>query len=152
MQKQLQTVKSQQTSQDNRNYFGDILYLLTMSEFHHHWKMHQVKRVFVPPMYHGQYRIWYNNTDPFGFCLWAWVSDEILEKLLNEEYRMQADDWQSGKNLYLAEFVAPFGNTRQIVRNMRKFVKENFGENIKGHWYRSAKKKVGSAMSGKKVA
>ena len=103
-------------------------------------------------MYHGQYRIWYNNTDPFGFCLWAWVSDEILEKLLNEEYRLQADDWQSGKNLYLAEFVAPFGNTRQIVRNMRKFVKENFGENIKGHWYRSAKKKVGSAMSGKKVA
>ena len=152
MQKQLQTVKSQQTSQDNRNYFGDILYLLTMSEFHHHWKMHQVKRVFVPPMYHGQYRIWYNNTDPFGFCLWAWVSDEILEKLLNENYRMQADDWQSGKNLYLAEFVAPFGNTRQIVRNMRKFVKENFGENVKGHWYRSAKKKVGSAMSGKKVA
>lgn len=152
MQKQLQTVKSQQTSQDNRNYFGDILYLLTMSEFHHHWKMHQVKRVFVPPMYHGQYRIWYNNTDPFGFCLWAWVSDEILEKLLNEEYRMQADDWKSGKNLYLAEFVAPFGNTRQIVRNMRKFVKENFGENVKGHWYRSAKKKVGSAMSGKKVA
>ena len=123
-----------------------------MSEFHHHWKMHQVKRVFVPPMYHGQYRIWYNNTDPFGFCLWAWVSDEILEKLLNEEYRMQADDWKSGKNLYLAEFVAPFGNTRQIVRNMRKFVKENFGENVKGHWYRSAKKKVGSAMSGKKVA
>ena len=145
-------MKSPQTFQGNKNILGDVLYLLLLSDFHHHWKMHQVKRVIVPPMYHGQYRIWYNNNDPFGFCLWAWVSDEILEKLLKEEYRMKADDWQSGNNLYLAEFVAPFGQTRQIVRNMRQYIKENFGEDIKGHWFRPSRKKVGTAMSGKKVA
>ena len=41
---------------------------------------------------------------------------------------MKADDWQSGKNLYLAEFVAPFGQTRQIVRNMRQYIKEKAEE------------------------
>ena len=65
---------------------------------------------------------------------------------------MKADDWKSGNNLYLAEFVAPFGQTRQIVRNMRQYIKENFGEDIKGHWFRPSRKKVGKAMSGKKVA
>jgi len=35
---------------------------------------------------------------------------------------------------------------------MRQYIKENFGEDIKGHWFRPARKKVGTAMSGKKVA
>ena len=152
MQKQSQTATSQPIYQETRNHFGDVLSLLVASQFHHHWKLHQVKRVFNPPLYHGQFRIWYSNSHPLGFCCWAWVSDEILELLQKENYKMQPKDWQSGKNLWLAEFIAPNGSTREIVKNMRRFILNQYGENIKGHWFRPSKNKQGYAMSGKKAA
>ena len=135
------------TFQETRNYLGDILYLVAVSEFHHHWKMHQVKRVFVPPVHYKQYRIWYSNNNPVGACIWAWVSDEVLEKLKTDSYKIQHDDWQSGKHLWVAEFISPFGQTRQMVRNMRQFVRKNYGKKVKGQWYRPSKKKVGFAVS-----
>ena len=144
--------KSQQTSHVNRNFVGDVLSLVALSDFHHHWKMHKVKRVFVPPLQNGQFRIWYYDSRPSGFCSWAWVSDEILNKLQNENYLMQPEDWQSGSNLWFAEFVAPYGNTRQMVKDMRRFILNQYGENIKGHWFRPTKNKQGSAVSGKKAA
>jgi len=144
--------KSQQTSHDKRNFVGDVLSLVALSNFHHHWKMHKVKRVFVPPLQIGQFRIWYHDSRPSGFCSWAWVSDEILNKLQNENYLMQPEDWKSGSNLWFAEFVAPYGNTRQMVKDMRRFILNQYGENIKGHWFRPTKKKQGSAVSGIKAA
>ncbi len=45
--------KSQQTSHVNRNFVGDVLSIVALSDFHHHWKMHKVKRVFVPPLQIG---------------------------------------------------------------------------------------------------
>ena len=147
MQKQSQTAISQPICQETRNHFGDILSLLVASQFHHHWKLHQVKRVFNPPLYHGQFRIWYSNSHPLGFCCWAWVSDKILDQLLTGQYKIQPNDWKSGNNLWLAEFVAPYGQTGYMVRNMRHFIKKTYGKDIKGFWYRSAKKKVGHAKS-----
>jgi len=144
--------KSQQTSHVNRNFVGDVLSLVALSDFHHHWKMHKIKRVFVPPLQIGQFRIWYHDSRPSGFCSWAWVSDEILNKLQNENYLMQPEDWQSGSNLWFAEFVAPFGKARGMVKDMRKFILHQYGENIKGHWFRPSKKKQGFAYSGKKAA
>ena len=144
--------KSQQISHDKRNFVGDVLSIVALSDFHHHWKMHKVKRVFVPPLQIGQFRIWYHDSRPSGFCSWAWVSDEILNKLQNENYLMQPEDWKSGSNLWFAEFVAPYGNTRQMVKDMRRFILNQYGENIKGHWFRPTKKKQGSAVSGIKAA
>jgi cytolysin-activating lysine-acyltransferase len=144
--------KSQQTSLETRNFFGDIMSLVALSPFHDKWTMEKIKRVFVPPLKCGQFRLFYQSSVPNGFCCWAWVSDEILNLLQNKNYKLQPQDWQSGKNLWLAEFIAPNGNTREIVRNMRRFVLSNYGENIKGQWFRPTKNKQGFAMSGKKVA
>ena len=144
--------KSQQTYQGTRNFFGDVLTLVALSDFHHHWKMHKIKRVFVPPLKYGQYRMWYVNHEPRGFCAWAWVSDEILHKLQHEDYLIQPEDWKSGKNLWFAEFLSGFGNTRSMVKDMRRHILYQYGENIKGHWFRPTKKKQGFAYSGKKAA
>lgn len=138
--------KSQPIYQES-NYLGDILYLVAHSPTHHHFKMHKVKKIFFPPVKLGQYRIFYFNSKPFGVCTWAWVSDDILHKLKHEGYLIQPDDWQSGKNLWLADWVSPFGKTREMVRSMRDFVTSTYGKNIKGQWYRPTKRKQGNAIS-----
>ncbi len=53
---------------------------------------------------------------------------------------IQPNDWQSGDNLWFADWISPFGRTREMVRSMREFVTKNFGTNVKGQWYRPYKK------------
>ena len=143
--------KSQQTSLDNKNFVGDVLSLIALSNFYHHWKMHKIKKVFVPPLQIGQFRIWYHNSQPCGFCSWAWVSDEVLERLQDGGYLLEPQDWQSGKNLWIADWISPFGRTREMVRSMRHYVTKTFGTNIKGQWFRPSKGKKGYAFSNKKI-
>lgn len=140
--------KSQPTYREH-NYLGDILFLVAHSQMHHHFKMHKVKKIFIPPVKLGQYRIFYMNSKPSAVCTWAWVSDEILHKLQNEGYLIQPEDWQSGKNLWLADWISPFGRTREMVRSMRDFITSNFGTSLKCQWYRPSKRKKGYAFSNK---
>lgn len=131
------------------NYLGDILFLVAHSQMHHHFKMHKVKKIFIPPVKLGQYRIFYMNSKPYGFCTWGWVSDEVLERLQSGNTVLDLKDWQSGKNLYFADWVSPFGRTREMVRSMRDFVTKTYGTNVKGQWYRPSKRKKGYAFSNK---
>jgi cytolysin-activating lysine-acyltransferase len=142
-------VKSQQTFQDNRNYLGDILYLVAHSQMHHHFKMFKVKKIFLPPFRYGQYRLFYVDSMPSGLCTWAWVSDEVLERLQSGNSIIRPQDWRSGNNLWFADWISPFGRTREMVRSMRDFVTKNFGTNVKGQWIRSSKGKKGYAFSNK---
>ena len=132
------------------NFLGDILFLVAHSMTHHHYKMHSIKRIFIPPVRYGQYRVFYFDSKPTGVCTWAWVSDEILHKLKHENYLIQPKDWQSGKNLWFADWISPFGRTREMVRSMREFVTKTYGANVKGQWYRPSKRKNGYAFSNKK--
>ena len=91
------------------------------------------------------------DSKPSGVCTWAWVSDEILHKLQNEGYLIQPEDWRSGKNLWLADWISPFGRTREMVRSMRDYVTKSFGTNVKGQWFRPSKGKKGYAFSNKEI-
>ena len=133
------------------NYLGDILFLVAHSQMHHHFKMHKVKKIFIPPVRYGQYRVFYMDSKPSGVCTWAWVSDEILHKLQNEGYLIQPQDWRSGNNLWLADWISPFGRTREMVRSMRDYVTKSFGTNVKGQWFRPSKGKKGYAFSNKEI-
>jgi len=142
--------KSQPTYQEHR-FLADILFLVAHSQMHHHFKMHKVKKIFIPPVRYGQYRVFYMDSKPSGVCTWAWVSDEILHKLQNEGYLIQPQDWRSGNNLWLADWISRFGRTREMVRSMRDYVTKSFGTNVKGQWFRPSKGKKGYAFSNKEI-
>ena len=80
------------------------------------------------------------------FYNWAYLNDKAEKEYIDTGH-IQCFNWKSGNNLWLAEFVAPYGQTGYMVRNMRHFIKKTYGKDIKGFWYRSAKKKVGYAKS-----
>ena len=131
----------------DQKYFRDLLYLVFHSPFHNNWQMNFVKTNFVPPFVRGQYRIWYCDDEPVGCCVWAWVTDEILEKLKENKYRIRPEDWSNGKNLWFQEFIAPFGKSREMVRDMRKIMKEKHGDDVVGHCFRPSKQKLGKAIT-----
>jgi len=98
---------------------------------------------FDTPLKLNQYRFWRNNKQKLvGFCAYALVSDEVLTKLRHGA-SMEKDWWQSGKNLWLAEFVAPFGHVSFIVKDTVRYFKEEFDGIKVGYWYRPSKSKRG---------
>ena len=47
------------------------------------------------------------------------ISDEIEQQYISGQYVLNLDEWQGGNNLWFPEFIAPFGHTRFIVRDLR---------------------------------
>jgi len=122
--------------------FGEVCDLLRYSKLHQSWSLGKIRRSFEPPLRLGQYRSWRNSDGRLtGICAYALISDEILEKL-PENYSIGRSEWKSGGNLWLAEFVAPFGHVGFMVRDTVRYFKNERGFEI-GRWYRPAKQKIG---------
>ena len=116
--------------------------LVKHSKFHRPLRFKLIIKSFDTPLKLNQYRFWRNNKQKLvGFCSYALVSDEVLTKLRHGA-SMEKDWWQSGKNLWLAEFVAPFGHVSFIVKDTVRYFNKEHGIET-GYWYRPSKSKKG---------
>ena len=122
--------------------FGEVVELLRHSRLHRSVRLRKLIDNFETPLTINQYRYWRNKHQKLvGFCAYALVSDEVLTKLRHGA-SMEKDWWQSGKNLWLAEFVAPFGHVSFIVKDTVRYFNKEHGIDT-GYWYRPSKQKKG---------
>ena len=122
--------------------FGEVMELVKHSKFHRPLRFNLLIKSFDTPLKLKQYRYWRNKKQKLvGFCSYAFVSDEVLDKLLDGA-TMQSEYWQSGKNLWLAEFVAPYGHVSFIVKDTVRYFNKEHGIET-GYWYRPTKQKKG---------
>lgn len=57
---------------------------------------------------------------PVAFATWAFVTNEVAELLQSDpNYRLDISEWNEGDQLWLVDFVAPFGDARNLVRKIR---------------------------------
>ncbi len=69
----------------------------------------------------GQYKLIRNNKDmPLAFAVWARVDDKTLDKILHEDYKIAADEWNNGNNIFVLEYICPFKHIFQFHREVRK--------------------------------
>ena len=64
----------------------------------------------------------YNSKgSPVAFATWAFVTDEVAQAMLADpDYRMDISEWNEGDQLWLVDFVAPFGGeARNLARKLR---------------------------------
>lgn len=56
---------------------------------------------------------------PVAFATWAFVTDEVAQTLLADPgYCMDISEWNEGDQLWLVDFVAPFGEARNLARKL----------------------------------
>ena len=62
----------------------------------------------------------YNSKgSPVAFATWAFVTDEVAQSMLADpNYCMDISEWNEGDQLWLVDFVAPFGEARNLVRKI----------------------------------
>lgn len=72
----------------------------------------------------------YNSKgSPVAFATWAFVTDEVAQSMLADpNYCMDISEWNEGDQLWLVDFVAPFGEARNLVRKL-------FAAYLPGAWH-----------------
>ena len=62
-----------------------------------------------------QYKLIRNNNDmSLAFAVWARVDDKTLDKILHEDYKIVANEWNNGDNIYFLEYICPFEHIFQF--------------------------------------
>ncbi len=101
---------------------GDLVYLMLASDLHRKYYINDIGSVFFPPIDLNQFRIYHRSGRPVGFVTWASLNNEIEDRYLNTDYILRPDDWKSGDRILFMDFIAPFGDAKNIVRDLRKNV------------------------------
>ena len=105
---------------EHYRHLGMAMSLMEQSPYHSTWPLYDVETELVPPLLKDQYRFYYDEDGrPVAFVTWSTINDDVKSKLVNEGGQMEWEDWDSGDLLLFNDFVAPYGHTRQILRNLR---------------------------------
>ncbi|MBP4048402.1 toxin-activating lysine-acyltransferase [Chromobacterium violaceum] len=110
-------------SSDLSKLIGGVMRLSQYSAIHLHYTVAQWQRRILPSINLNQYR-YYEDEDgrPIAFCNWALVSSEVRNALLAGERDLVVSDWASGDTIFITELIAPFGNVRAVLHDLRRHV------------------------------
>ncbi len=127
--------------------FGEVCELLADGGKLGNWRFDKVANCFRTAIFYNQCLEFRSQGKLVGVLTYALVSDEVLAALLRGDRRITFEDWQSGENLFFADFVAPFGGVAQMMRQTQKLIEQKKGKGAIGYWYRPKTEKVGYAKT-----
>ncbi len=106
---------------DQTAVLGGVLWLCQYSTLHLNFPVGMLVNRVAASIELNQFRYFENGDGvPVGFCNWAYLSDELLQRALDGHSSFETRDWRSGKNFFIPEMLAPFGHLRKIVRDLRE--------------------------------
>ena len=99
---------------------GMATLLLEQSPYHKQWPLYDAELELVAPLHLNQCKFYFDQQqNPVAFVTWSSITEATKDKLVNQGGQMQWDDWNSGDLLLFNDFVAPFGHTREILKDLR---------------------------------
>jgi len=116
----------------------DALYLFSASPDHRIYTLSEFLDFAVAPITTSKIRFFYSEGRPRGLVTWCWLTEAEAGQFLDECWTPTVDVFRrnSGEQLWGIDFIAPFGNTIQVMREMRRHSKRLYGENTNVHWRR----------------
>ena len=101
-----------------------VFYIMSQCTRFKNMRLGGIQRLILPPMRLGQYKIYSDKEVPIGYASWALLSDELSEGYRNNTYEIQAQDWNSGNNLWLVNVLCPKGGGSITLRRLDKLRKK----------------------------
>ena len=69
----------------------------------------------MPPVVLDQCRLFMQGKMPFAFITWAFVSDEVHQRLIQGHGKLAPHEWKSGEHAWLIDVAAPFGGDIEML-------------------------------------
>lgn len=99
--------------------FGQVVWLYSMSELHRNWAFNSIHHWILPALQRKQYRIYHRGKKPVGFVSWAYLDAETEQAYVRKTTSLRSDGWRSGDRLWLIDFIAPFGDAKEILKELK---------------------------------
>jgi cytolysin-activating lysine-acyltransferase len=101
---------------------SSIVWLMSQSPPHKQFFISDLEWFVVTPVFHQQFRLFYDTDKPIGVVFWAFVDAEVEARLTSGGARFRPQDWKSGDRLWVTEVVAPFGGHEAMVADLKEKV------------------------------
>lgn len=108
---------------------GMMISLCAYHSIYMNWTIDGIARLFIPPINMFQCALFAEQDKLVGFVTWAFLSDEISDKLKYHFENPPFDGWRSGKNLWIIDLVSPSGKTGNISRMLQNDILRNAAAN-----------------------
>lgn len=105
--------------------FGEVLWLCTQSTLHKSVPLSQVHRALAPAFQHRQFRLYRRQGQPIAFVSWARLSKPAETIYLSNQNALSTSDWVGGDRLWLMTWIAPFGDSAYVIKDLREGVFRN---------------------------
>jgi cytolysin-activating lysine-acyltransferase len=102
--------------------FGEIVWLFSQSPKHKNFFVSDLEWLVMTPILLKQFRVFYAPDRPIGVALWAYVTDEVEQRLMTGHARLAPTDWKGGEKLWLVDIVAPFGGHDAMIADLKEKV------------------------------
>lgn len=99
---------------DEASVLGMIVWLWMRSPIHQRTPLFALQNLVLPALKHRQFILGFKDGQPVIFCSWAHFSEEAEERYLDSPKDIRDEDWKSGDRIWMIDWVAPFGHTREI--------------------------------------
>lgn len=107
--------------QERYNLLGQIASLMLSSNLHRRYIIDDIGIMFLPAIHLNQFRIYRNKEgDPVALVTWGFLSDKIEKEFQEGTRLLKLEDWNSGKNGWVMDFIAPFGHAKQVIKDLRE--------------------------------
>jgi cytolysin-activating lysine-acyltransferase len=98
---------------------GEIVGLFLASPLHRRLYLKEVGANILPPLNLNQFRVYRKGAQCVGYVSWAYLTEEIEARYRTGNYGLLPEDWNAGDRRWFIDFVAPFGHTKMMVRELR---------------------------------
>ncbi len=101
---------------------GHAVWLMANSAPHKHLFIADMEWLVMPPVALEQFRIWREKNMPVAIATWAFLGPEQSERLKQGIKKLSPTDWKSGDELWLMDFIAPFGGQEEALKELKDAV------------------------------
>lgn len=103
---------------------GEALLILMNSNAHRlNFFISDIEWLLLAPISKEQFRLYKDKEGkPVGLILWAYVNEEVDRKLQMGIGKLGFNEWNSGENLWIIDFIAPLGGGDKMIEELKQTV------------------------------
>ncbi len=99
---------------------GAVAWLMMQQSGMRHTLLSELDWRVMPPLMLDQAKLYMKESTPIAYVSWAKLSDAVAQRYCTAPHHLTAADWQSGEQVWIIDFVVPFGGAAEIMNELRK--------------------------------
>ena len=101
---------------------GAVSWLMMQQPNTKHMLLSELDWRVMPALTLDQAKLYLRDSFPIAYVSWAKMSPQAAERYKHAPHHVSPSDWKSGDQIWLVDFVTPFGGAKEVLADLREKV------------------------------